>query len=269
MAGYLERVVARKRLEVAERGKLVPRSRLEYRAARAPLPRDFRGALRSAPGPAVIAEIKRRSPSAGTLAVRSFDPAGIAADYARAGARALSVLTDGPDFGGSLEDLAEVRRAVDLPLLRKDFLVDPYQVLEARAAGADAVLLIVGAVAPPENERMLREAHALGMEALVEVFHEGDLDAVPAETRLLGVNHRDLRSERLDMDPDRTAALSGRVGRDRLLVAESGLSTPADLARLLALPRPPDAFLIGAALLKQGRPGEALAGLLGGSFARR
>jgi indole-3-glycerol phosphate synthase len=201
-----------------------------------------------------VAELKRRSPSRGELRP-DFEPVACALDYAEGGAAALSVLTDEHFFGGRLEYLAAVRAAVALPLLRKDFLIDAYQVDEARVAGADAVLLIVSALAPPALAALLGRARALGLDALVEVTDERELDAaLSAGADLVGVNNRDLKTFVTDLTV--TERLAPRVPASVLLVAESGIAGPADVARLARAGA--RAFLVGESLMRQPEPGRAL-----------
>src|SRR5438270_12418677 len=186
MSSVLDRIVASKRDGLAAAKRRLPEAELERRAAAAAPPRDFLGALRNAPGMAVIAEVKRASPSAGVLRA-DFDPAAVARAYERHGAACVSVLTDGPSFQGDITDLERVRAAVALPLLRKDFLIDRYQLLEARAAGADAVLLIAEILDDAALRRLLGEAAGLGLQALVELYDRDNLPRVPgAGARLVG-----------------------------------------------------------------------------------
>lgn len=204
--------------------------------------------------PAVIAECKRRSPSRGLLR-EDYDAAAIARRYEAAGAAAVSVLTNEEFFGGSLADLEAVRDAVSLPVLRKDFLFDPYQLEEARAAGADAVLLIAAVLGDGQLRELLGSSRELGLEALVEVHDADELDsAVAAGARILGINNRNLRTFETDLAT--TERLSPRVPPGVLVVAESGLRGPRDLQRLEAAGA--DAFLIGEAFMRAPDPGEAL-----------
>jgi indole-3-glycerol phosphate synthase len=228
------------------------------RAMASPPARDFVGALRDAGAPAVIAEVKRSSPSAG--AIRDADPAEQAHAYEGAGAAAISVLTEPRHFDGSLLDLQAARRAVRLPVLRKDFLVHPAQVIESRAAGADAVLLIAAVVSEPELKALLAAAADLGIEALVEAHGEADLErALHTDAELIGVNARDL--ETLEVDVERALRLIGRVPGDRIVVAESGLSTPEQVAR--AIDAGARAVLVGEALMRADDPAAALRVLRG------
>ena len=254
----LDRIVRTKRDEV--RTLLPLRGELERAARSAPPPLDFRSALRRPAGDvAVIAEVKRRSPGAGAIR-EDLDPAVLAADYARSGASAISVLTDRDYFGGSLGDLRRVRARVRRPLLRKDFVVDPVQLAESRAAGADAVLLIVRVLENPLLAALLRGARELGMAALVEVHDAGELErALSAGADLVGINNRDLGTFRSSVAV--TLELVGRVPADVVVISESGLAARRDLAAVGAAGA--DAVLMGEALLRSPRPGDAVAALTG------
>jgi indole-3-glycerol phosphate synthase len=222
-------------------------------------PRGFAEALRSAPAPRIVAEVKRRSPSKGEIRA-DFDPAAIAKSYGEAGAAALSVLTDERYFGGRLEYLGLARRAAGVPILRKDFVVDAYQIDEARAAGADAVLLIVAALDPAALQDLASHAAGRGLDALVEVHDERELDAALAiGATLLGVNNRDLRTFHTDLGV--TERLAKRVPRGSLLVSESGIFTHDDVRRLEAAGA--QAFLVGESLMRESDPGAALRRLRG------
>ena len=228
-------------------------------AMRLPPTRGFAGALWSAKPVAVIAEVKRSSPSAGRIA--EADPAAQARVYEAAGAAAVSVLTEPRHFDGSLADLRAVHLATSLPVLRKDFLVHPAQLMEARVEGADAVLLIAAALSPNELEAMLATAEDLGLGTLVEVHSEEDLDkAVATSAKIVGVNARDL--ETLEVDPDRALTLLGRVPDDRIAVAESGISERAQVER--AVRAGARAVLVGEALMRAEDPGAKLRELRGG-----
>lgn len=223
-------------------------SSLAAQAAQAPEVRDFAAALASDEGLSLVAEFKRRSPSAGALAAAA-DPAEVAAAYEAAGAAALSVLTDAPHFGGSLDDLAAARAACALPVLRKDFLVDPVQAVEARASGADAVLLIVRALPGEALSELMAAARELGMEALVEVHDAEELErALAADARVVGVNARDLATFRVDVDA--ALELIAEVPPDRVAVAESGIGGRQDAA--LAARAGADAALVGGWLMRHG-----------------
>ena len=255
MSSILDQIFAAKREELQARQRQVARDAMVRAAASAPAPRDFVAAL-CAHRPAIIAEVKRASPSKGDI-LPGLDPAAVARDYAGGGAAAISVLTD-RHFKGSLDDLRAVRAAVDLPLLRKDFMFDDYQLYEARAAGADCILLIV-AMLPFEQLRTLaHRARELGMAALIEVHnHEefGRAQALGAD--LIGINNRDLHTFRTDIAT--TEELLRDYRGPALIVGESGIETPDDIRRLdRAGAR---AFLIGESLLRGGEPRTALARL--------
>ncbi len=254
----LDAIVAGVREDLAAREAAVPAVDLRALLAEAPAPRDamphFRGR-----GSSVIAEVKRRSPSKGDLADIP-DPAALATEYAAGGAAAISVLTEQRRFGGSLDDLHAVRAAVDVPLLRKDFIVTDYQLLEARAAGADLALLIVAALADDELRRLHDTARELGLTVLVEVHDEAETErAVTLGAELIGVNARNLRT--LEVDPDAFARLAPLVPEDRVLVAESGISGPTDVKRYVA--EGARVVLVGEALVKDGAPREAVAAMTG------
>jgi len=230
LSNILERIVASKRREIEARRQRVSEGELERRLAEAPPLRDFRAALEEAEGLAIIAEVKKASPSAGVIRA-DFDPLAIARIYESAGAAAISVLTDEPFFQGSLDYLKAIRQAVRPPLLRKDFLVEPYQLLEARLAGADAVLLIAEILGPEELPRLLHQTHALGMQALVELYDRDHLPRVlDSGARLVGINNRDLRTFVTRLE--HTLDLAPHVPSDCCLVSESGIRTRADMVRL-------------------------------------
>jgi len=251
----LERIIAAKRKEVAGRRQAAPVSALRDRPLYGAPRRPFGAALAAAPAPAVIAELKRASPSRGTIR-SGYDVAELAHGYARGGATALSVLTDGPFFGGALDDLALAREASRLPCLRKDFLIDPYQVEEARAWGADAVLLIVAAVDPETGAVLLAAAREAGLDVLVEVHDEAELAwAAAAGATLIGINNRDLGSFAVTLAT--TERLAPRAPAGALVVAESGIRSPADLHRMLAAGA--RAVLVGEAFMERPDPGGALA----------
>ncbi|MFP4056590.1 MAG: indole-3-glycerol phosphate synthase TrpC [Candidatus Brocadiia bacterium] len=254
----LDEIVSHKRREVARAKSGRSLAELASEAAAAPAPRDFAGALRG-PGVALIAEIKRRSPSAGQIRA-SFEPLGIAEAYQAHGAAAISVLTDRRYFGGSLDILRRVRAAVGLPVLRKDFLVDPYQLYEARAAGADAVLLIAEVLPRTRLEAMLVEARSLGLACLVEAHCLASVrKAVACEAPIVGINNRDLQTFQTDLET--TRRLGAAVPRDRILVSESGIYTRADVERVAAWGA--HAVLVGEALMRSPDVGRAVAQLLG------
>ena len=254
----LDEILAQTRQAVSCARGRVPLAGLEMQVACAPPIRDFAAALGQS-GLACIAEFKRRSPSKGWIN-RDADAAVVARAYQAAGAAAISVLTDGPFFGGSLDDLRRARAAVDVPVLRKDFIIDRYQVAEARAAGADAVLLIVSALRQEDLVALLAEARRWGMEALVETHDRQEVErAIAADARVIGVNHRDLRTFKMDMTLATT--LRPLVPSGRLLVAESGIRTPGDVSKMHAAGV--DAVLVGGSLMCEPDPGSALRALLG------
>jgi indole-3-glycerol phosphate synthase len=256
----LEKILAVKAQEIAKAKKSVGAAAMRRRAEGAERPRDFAEALRrkiAAGLPAVIAEIKKASPSKGVLR-EQFDPAGIARSYARHGAACLSVLTDRRFFQGSAEDLSAARGACELPLLRKDFITDTYQVHESRALGADCVLLIVAALDLPRMRELEAAADSLGMAVLVEVHNRAELDlALRLATPLIGLNNRDLRT--FDTRLETTLALAPDVPAHRIAVTESGILTPGDVTRLREAGV--QAFLVGEAFMRAPDPGLALATL--------
>ena len=254
----LEEIVAGVRVDLATRAARAPYDEVVALAAATPRPRDPMPRFR-APGTSVIAEVKRRSPSKGDLATIP-DPAVLAREYAAGGADAISVLTEQRRFSGSLDDLRAVRAAVDTPLLRKDFVVTGYQVLEARAAGADLVLLIVAALDQPTLEKLYAEARGLGLTVLVEVHDaEETRRAVDLGAELIGVNARNLKT--LDVDPDTFGRLAPLIPDDRVKVAESGISGVADVERYAA--EGANVVLVGEALVRDGDPEAAVASMRG------
>ncbi len=257
---FLEGILARKRDEVAARRALSPDRELEARLRDRPAPRDFAAALAARGEPArVVAEVKRASPSAGPIA-SGLDAPAQARRYSAAGAAAVSVLTDGPGFGGSLDDLAAVRAAGEIPLLRKDFVVDRYQLLEGRLHGADAALLIVAALSEEDLRRLLGDCQAIGLAALVEVHDEAETEAaLRAGARLIGVNNRNLHTFQVDLaTSERLLPLlpEGVKG-----VAESGVRTAADARRLRAAGAVN--LLVGEALVRAEDPGALIREMVG------
>jgi indole-3-glycerol phosphate synthase len=260
VSDILARILDTKRAEVRAGRAAVPLAEMERRAREAPAVRDFVGALRGridAGKPAVIAEVKRASPSKGLLR-EHFDPAEIARSYERGGAACLSVLTDREYFQGSAEHLVAARAACSLPVLRKDFMIDPYQVFEARAMGADCILLIAAALELPAMLELESAAQALGMAVLVEVHDEKELEAALAlRTPLVGINNRNLRTFETRLET--TIELRRRVPEGRIVITESGILARADVERLRG--EGIGAFLVGEAFMRAGEPGEALARL--------
>lgn len=277
MADILQEILAVKRQEIAVAKAVRPLDELYREAEAVPHPRDFAGALSNKMGaglPAVIAEIKKASPSRGVLR-EQFDPAAIAATYARHGAACLSVLTDNRFFSGCAEYLRQAKAACDLPVLRKDFMLDKYQVVEARAMGADCILVIVAAFRKAslmtgecrqETEivaRMLELeslAHALGMGVLVEVHDGAELElALQLSSSLIGINNRNLHTFETRLDT--TLQLLDRIPPDRVVITESGILVPADV--MLMRDHRVNAFLVGEAFMRADDPGAELARLFG------
>ena len=262
MSDILNKILAVKREEVAAARALVSDSAVRERAAAEAPARGFVAAIRAkiaAGQPAVISEIKKASPSKGVIRA-DFRPAEIAVSYEKAGAACLSVLTDKQFFQGAPEYLQAARAACSLPALRKDFLVDPYQVFEARAMGADAILLIVSALSLAEMQEMESIAESLGLGVLVEVHDGAELDlALQLRTPLLGINNRNLRT--FEVSLQNTLDLLPRIPADRIVVTESGILTPADVA--LMREHKVNAFLVGEAFMRADDPGAGLASLFG------
>jgi len=255
----LDRILATKRGELAEARRTRPLADLDAAARAAGPVRGLRAALARPAGAAVrvLAEIKRASPSAGPIRAGA-DPAAIAAEYAAAGAAAISVLTDATYFDGELAFLARCRERVTLPLLRKDFTIDAYQIAEARAAGADGVLLIVAALELPQLAELLAAAAEYQLDALVEVHDRREAEAaLAAGASLIGVNHRDLKTFAIDMSL--TAAIAPMVPAHVVLVAESGIRTAADVRALGEAGA--HAVLVGEQLMRAPSPGAALEAL--------
>ena len=251
----LDAIVADKRQELADRRQATPRTRLEATCRELPSPRDFEAALRPPRGQVrVIAELKKASPSRGVLAT-AFDPEALAGVYARNGAAAISVLTDEKYFQGRLDTLRSVRAVVDVPLLRKDFTIDEYQVWEARAAGADAVLLIVSILDDALLVDLLAAAKGLGLGALVEVHTAAELDrALTAGARVIGINTRDLKTFETSLDT--TLALMPSIPPGPIVVSESGFFTGDDVRRVVAAGA--HAVLVGEALVRAADAGAKL-----------
>ena len=260
MVDILNKIVATKYEEVAAARAVKPLAAVEVEATAQAAPRDFVGAIRrkiAAGQPAVIAEIKKASPSKGIIRP-DFKPADIARSYEQHGAACLSVLTDRQYFQGCPEYLQQARAACNLPVLRKDFMVDAYQVAEARAMGADAILLIAAALSLPDMQALEAQAMGYGMAVLVEVHNGEELDvALQLQTPLLGINNRNLRT--FDVTLDTTLGLLSHIPHDRIVVTESGILKSDDVA--LMRTNKVDAFLVGEAFMRASEPGEELARL--------
>ncbi|MGV3483665.1 MAG: indole-3-glycerol phosphate synthase TrpC [Planctomycetaceae bacterium] len=258
MPTILDEIVAVTRQTIAADQVATPAAELRAQLADLPPVRDFYRSLAAAPGGRMIARVVRASPSAG-LTREDFDPVAIARTYEAAGAASISVLTDKPFFQGDLAYLSQIRAAVDVPLLRKDFIVDPYQILQARVAGADCVLLIAECLSPDELIELHEYAAELGMQTLIELYDIDNVDAVLATgTRLVGVNNRDLRTFKTDLR--HTLRMRQLIPRDRLVVGESGIASPDDV-RLLATGGV-KAILVGESLMRQPDIGAAVRQLM-------
>ena len=262
MSDILNKILAVKREEVAAAQATKPLAAIRADAEAQSKPRDFAGAIQQKVGAgetAVISEIKKASPSKGVIRP-DFRPAEIAADYEKHGAACLSVLTDRQFFQGCADYLQQARAACALPVLRKDFMIDPYQVFEARAMGADAILLIVAVLSDVQMAELEDLALSLGMAVLVESHDAGELDrALKLKTPLQGINNRNLRSFEVSLDT--TLSQLARIPADRIVITESGILTPADVA--LMKQHKVDAFLVGEAFMRAPSPGAELARLFG------
>ena len=261
MSDVLAKICDDKRLHVAARKRAVSQAAMAERARAAEAPRGFAaalGAVADSGRPALIAELKKASPSKGLIR-SDFDPPALAAAYARGGAACLSVLTDKPYFQGEDRYLSEAREAVSLPVLRKDFMLDPYQVVEARALGADCILLIMAALRDGEAAELAAAARELGMDTLVEVHDAHELErGLALDASLLGINNRNLKT--LEVDLGTTEHLAPLAADGPPIVCESGLHGPADIARMMALGV--RRFLVGEALIRQADVAAATTALL-------
>jgi indole-3-glycerol phosphate synthase len=259
----MQKILAAKRREIEASRERVGLAEVERLGRAAPAPRGFERSLRgriAAGKPGVIAEIKRASPSRGLIRA-DFDPARIARSYESNGAACISVLTDREFFGGSPDDLAAARAACTLPVLRKDFMIDPYQVHEARSWGADCILLIIDAAPDPQLRELERLARGLGMDVLVECHDGAQLErALGFETPLIGINNRDLRTFETRLET--TLGLVGRMPPGRLLITESGIGSPEDVTRMKAAKV--SAYLVGSAFMAAPDPGKELARVFSG-----
>jgi indole-3-glycerol phosphate synthase len=268
VSDILNKILAVKHEEVAAASAAKPLAIIRAEAKAQPAPRDFVGAIQSkvgAGGTAIISEIKKASPSKGVIRP-DFHPAEIAADYAKHGAACLSVLTDHQFFQGAPEYLQQARAACSLPVLRKDFMIDTYQVYEARAMGADAILLIVAALTDSQMQELEDLALSLGMAVLVESHDAGELDrALKLKTPLQGINNRNLRTFEVSLDT--TLSQLGRIPADRIVITESGILAPADVT--LMKQHNVHGFLVGEAFMRAPSPGAELARLFSYDNCRR
>ena len=260
----LSEILADKRGELDRARRAVPLSALQRQIATAPRPRDFVGAIANAVPPALIAEVKQASPSKGLLRL-DYDPVALARAYQLNGAHCVSVLTETTHFQGHLDHLRAVREAVTLPVMRKDFIFDEYQILESRVAGADAVLLIVAALPAHDLQHLLSVSHAVGMAAFVEVHNAEELEeAVQAQARLIGINNRDLHVFRTDLAT--SLALAPLVPKDRLVISESGIKSRADMLKLAAAGI--HGALVGEAFMRSADVGAKVREMLGTDSAQ-
>lgn len=262
MASILQRIVATKWQEIERAKSVMPLAEIQSRLADVPPPRNFLAPLQDSPPIRLIAEVKKASPSKGVIRA-NFDPTAIAIEYQQAGASCISVLTDEQYFQGSLAYLTAIRQAVTIPILRKDFIVDPYQIYQARLACADAVLLIAECLTPENLSQLYRLTRELGMYALIELYDERNLSTVlDTGTELLGVNNRNLNDFQVDLM--HTIKLSKLVPAGRVLVAESGISSRDDVSLLES--HGVQAMLVGESLMRAEDIGRATRTLLGNQF---
>ncbi len=262
-SNFLENILTHKKNEVEARQSQISEQELKEQMKSVQPPISFAEAL-SKDGLAVIAEIKKASPSAGVIRA-NFDPVQIAQSYVQAGANALSILTDEQFFQGSLQYIEQVRAFVPGPILRKDFIIDPYQILETRASGADALLLIVAALEQERLYSLLNKTHELGLEALVETHSADELNiAVGAGAKIIGINNRNLETFRIDLAT--TEQIAPLAPEGTVLVGESGLHTQADIQRMIRAGV--DAVLVGTHFMKDPEPGIALQELMLAAKAR-
>jgi indole-3-glycerol phosphate synthase len=264
MTTILDRIVVSKKEELEAAKNRASEADLERRLGALPPCRDFLGSLRCPNGVRVIAEVKKASPSAGVFR-SNFDPVAIAKEYQAHGAACISVLTDAPFFQGDLKDLTAVHAVVDLPVLRKDFIIERYQLLEARLAGADAVLLIAEILKPEAIAALVRQAESLGLQALVELYDPANLQPVlDSGARMIGVNNRNLRT--FETRLEHTLDIAVRIPGDRCLVSESGIRTHADVQRLLG--GGVQAILVGESLMRSPNAGRQLELLRGADISQ-
>lgn len=253
MKDILSEIIANKHFEVDVQKQAVSAEQLQEGVANCDYrPRSMKQALASSPT-GIIAEFKRRSPSKGWI-FKSAQPESIVPAYAAAGASALSILTDEKFFGGSLKDIRTARPLVDIPILRKDFIIDEYQLYQARIVGADAVLLIAAALEPEQCAALAEKAHSLDLEVLLEIHHAEELSYIQENIDMVGINNRHLGTFHTDVE--NSFRLAGSLPKDTLLVSESGISDPATVSRLRHAGF--RGFLIGETFMKTGQPGETL-----------